>query len=278
MTLRILSFGAGVQSSAVARMSLIGEIEPFDHVIFADTGDEPAAVYDNVAWWVERFRSEGVEFHIVGRPSSIAADLRLVVTGQITSAKNPPLFVVNPDGSHGMVRRKCTRDHKVAPIQAKLKQILGFAGRRHNHITDIVATQTLGISWDETQRMRDSEYSWLAHEYPLVDMRLTRSDCLAAITADPDFPNPVRSACWHCPFHSDEEWRHLRDNDPESFAKAVALDADIRTGRMLTGAGLVGTPYLHRSRKPLSEVDFDNEEDKGQLVLWGNECEGMCGL
>ena len=41
---RILSFGAGVQSSYVARASLLGEIEPFDHVVFADTGDEPADV------------------------------------------------------------------------------------------------------------------------------------------------------------------------------------------------------------------------------------------
>lgn len=37
--LRILSFGAGVQSSYVARMSIVGDIPPFDHAIFADTGD-----------------------------------------------------------------------------------------------------------------------------------------------------------------------------------------------------------------------------------------------
>lgn len=276
--IRVLSFGAGVQSSYVARMSIVGDIPPFDHVIFADTGDEPDAVYENVAWWARRFRDAGVEFHTVGRASSIAADLRLVVNGDITSAKNPPLYVINPDGSHGMVRRKCTSDHKVAPIQAKLKQILGFAGKRHNHITDTLAVQTFGISWDETQRMRDPIYTWLAHDYPLVDGRITRADCIAEMEAQDEFPEPVRSACWHCPFHSDSEWRYLRDNDPESFAKAIALDADIRTGKSLTGAGLRGTPFLHRSRRPLSEVDFDNEEDRGQLNLFEQECEGMCGL
>jgi len=37
--------------------------------------------------------------------------------------------------------------------------------------------------------------------------------------------------------------------------------------------------YLHRSCKPLDEVDFDNEEDKGQLGFdFQSECEGMCGI
>jgi len=51
-------------------------------------------------------------------------------------------------------------------------------------------------------------------------------------------------------------------------------------------------PYLHRSCKPLDEIDFDNDIDKGQLVMFEggrhgeivsvmdfkSECEGMCGI
>jgi len=38
-----------------------------------------------------------------------------------------------------------------------------------------------------------------------------------------------------------------------------------------------GTPYLHRSLKPLREVDLtDYSSDQGEL--FGNECEGMCGV
>ena len=276
--LRILSFGAGVQSSYVARMSIVGDIEPFDHVIFADTGDEPESVYTNVKWWEQRFADAGVKFHHVGRLSSIAADLRLAVVGDVKSLPNPPLHVRNPDGSKGIIRRKCTRDYKVAPIQRKLRELVGVAGKRHNHITEALATQTFGISWDETQRMRDPDYTWLRNDYPLVDRRITRQDCIDEMAADDRFPTPARSACWHCPFHSDAEWRYLRDEEPEAFAKAVALDGDIRTGRMLQGMGLNGTPYLHSSLVPLGDVDFDNAEDRGQGVLWDAECEGMCGL
>ena len=44
-TLRILSLGAGVQSSTMALMAAHGELPRPNCAIFADTGDEPAAVY-----------------------------------------------------------------------------------------------------------------------------------------------------------------------------------------------------------------------------------------
>ena len=272
--LRILSFGAGVQSSYVARMSIIGDLPPFDHVIFADTGDEPQSVYDNVIWWRDRFAAEGVEFHTVTK-GSIADDVRRVMAGEIRSASNPPFHLKNPDGSKGFLGRKCTRDHKIAPIQRKVRELAGVAGKRHNHITDTLVVQTIGISWDETQRMRDASYSWMRHDYPLVDRRITRAQIVAEMAGQDEFPEPARSACWHCPFHSDDEWRYLRDQEPAAFAQAVEFDVELRRGQI---PHLNGEPYLHASLKPLSEVDFDNEEDRGQMNLFDQECEGMCGL
>jgi len=43
--LRVLSLGAGVQSTTLALMAAHGEIEPPDCAIFADTQWEPRAVY-----------------------------------------------------------------------------------------------------------------------------------------------------------------------------------------------------------------------------------------
>lgn len=48
--LRVLSLGAGVQSSTLALMMARGEIEPAQHAIFADTQWEPAAVYEWLGW------------------------------------------------------------------------------------------------------------------------------------------------------------------------------------------------------------------------------------
>ena len=49
--LRVLSLGAGVQSTTLALMAAHGEIGPMpDCAIFADTGWEPKAVYEHLAW------------------------------------------------------------------------------------------------------------------------------------------------------------------------------------------------------------------------------------
>ena len=51
LRLRALSLGAGVQSTTLALMAAHGEIGPMpDCAIFADTGWEPQAVYDHLAW------------------------------------------------------------------------------------------------------------------------------------------------------------------------------------------------------------------------------------
>jgi hypothetical protein len=49
--LRVLSLGASVQSTTLALMAAQGEIGPMpDCAIFADTGWEPNAVYEHLAW------------------------------------------------------------------------------------------------------------------------------------------------------------------------------------------------------------------------------------
>jgi 3'-phosphoadenosine 5'-phosphosulfate sulfotransferase (PAPS reductase)/FAD synthetase len=42
---RLLSLGAGVQSTTLLILAARGDLEPLDGAVFADTGWEPAAVY-----------------------------------------------------------------------------------------------------------------------------------------------------------------------------------------------------------------------------------------
>jgi hypothetical protein len=65
----------------------------------------------------------------------------------------------------------------------------------------------------------------------------------------------------------------MRD-DPDDWAKAVAFDAAVRDGP----ARHKGTMYVHPQRVPLDQVDLSTAEDRGQLNLFINECEGMCGV
>ncbi|WP_206692302.1 hypothetical protein [Azospirillum sp. INR13] len=97
---------------------------------------------------------------------------------------------------------------------------------------------------------------------------------LPALAGPARLPEPRRSARIGCPFHSDAQWRRLRNGDPDAWADAVAVDRAIRTGFRV----IRGEVYIHRSAVPFDEADLMTEADRGQLDLWPNECEGLCGV
>lgn len=81
-----------------------------------------------------------------------------------------------------------------------------------------------------------------------------------------------------CPYHSDREWRRLKDEEPEEFKRAVEFEKKYQAAKALTVSRKGFKPFLHSSRVNLDQVDFSTEEERGQLDMFGNECEGMCGL
>ncbi len=141
----------------------------------------------------------------------------------------------------------------------------------------------IGISIDEWERKKDSRHPWAKFKHPLIEAEIDRASCLAWMLAK-GYPKPPRSSCVYCPYHSDDEWRRLRDEEPEDFAAAIAFDHEFR--RLKSGAtGVNSVPYLHASRVPLDEVDFSTSKEKGQGELalidshfTGGCTEGMCGV
>ena len=279
--LTVVSLGAGVQSTTVVLLAAAGKIEPMpDCAIFADTGSEPTAVYDHLEWLTPRLP---FPVHIVrawekyGKPS-ITAPLGQLIMGaargenKVGSHARPPFFTLNTDGSKGMIRRQCTGDFKIDPINKKIRELLGLKPRQRWPKKEVVE-QWMGISTDEAMRMKPAQQSAIRMRWPLIELHMSRQDCLSWLAAE-GYPRPPKSACTFCPFHSDAEWRRLRDTDSSGWAEAVDLDRAIRSG--LTSKSLSGALFLHPSCVPLEEVDFD--ADDGQLNLFVNECEGVCGL
>lgn len=259
--LRVLSLGAGVQSSTVALMMVEGEIELPDIAIFADTQWEPAAVYEQLGW-LESLLPFPVRRVTAGSVRDDALD-------PTRSFVSIPLFFDN-DGKRGQGRRQCTREYKLAPIEQAIRDELGVASLKGK-----LVEQVIGISWDEAHRMKDPRRRWERFEYPLVDRRMTRADCRRWMR-DHGHPEPPRSACLGCPYKSNTEWRELKIADPVGFDDASAFDNAIRS-EQLTPSLEGAVPFVHSSLVPLSLVDLRNAEDHGQLS-WGDECEGMCGL
>ena len=85
-----------------------------------------------------------------------------------------------------------------------------------------------------------------------------------------------RSACVGCPYHSNSEWKYLKENDPRSFSlRQCSSTAPFREMPHLRELSK-GTAYLHHTRQPLDEVDFTNTKDYAEAMQ--EECEGLCGI
>lgn len=272
--MKILSLGAGVQSTAVLLMSCVGDLERIDRAVFADTGWEPKVVYSHLEWLVKFSSSHGIEVDIVSCGRNIKKDEESAtmrgIKGDGQRFVSMPYYTVNTSGK-GMVRRQCTREYKIDPIRKHIRSIVKPPRRKPNPPLPMVELW-YGISMDEAQRMRLARDWWMTNYYPLVDAGMTRSDCLHWISTK-GFPTPPRSACVACPFKHDSEWRQLKNESPEEFEDACTFDEKIRGN-----GGPGGELFVHRSATPLRSVDFSNEEDHGQLNMWREECAGVCGV
>jgi hypothetical protein len=278
--MRVLSLGAGVQSTTIALMAAHGEIEPIDHAIFADTQSEPAGVYRHL----ERLMAPGVlpfPVHIITK-GSLRQELLDASEGKSGAWGRPPLFVKNPDGSGGMANRQCTSRYKIAIIQKKVRELAGIEPRSRGPKGPVVQ-QVLGISADEPDRMRDSDFRWMRHDYPLIDLQLNRMDCEKKLASYGW--SAAKSACTFCPFHDDATWLEMKRNDPESWNDAVLVDRALRSEKGV--AGFRGQVFLHGSLLPLEDVPFEQlvakPKRKKQLRLhlvngFRNDCSGHCGV
>lgn len=271
LKLRVLSLGAGVQSTTLALMAAHGAVGPMpDCAIFADTGWEPSAVRDHLAWLM----SPNVlpfPVHIVSA-GNIHNDLkRAAGGGRWASIPAFTRIVKRGVPKVGMIRRQCTKDYKIVPIRRKVRELVGLTRRRSPD--QPVVEQWIGISFDEIIRMKPSYEDWQVNRWPLIEQQMTRQDCLRWL-ARHGYPIPPKSSCVCCPFHSDAAWREIRERDPGAWSEVVAVDHAIRRGLR----GIRGDVFLHRSAIPLDEADLRSETERGQLELWGDECEGMCGV
>ncbi|XVV03373.1 hypothetical protein ACQPW3_39610 [Actinosynnema sp. CA-248983] len=289
---RVLSLGAGVQSTTLLLLAAEGRIPRFDVAVFADTGWEPASVYRHL----DRIERE------IARPAGIPI-LRVSVGNIRADALDPghrfasmPLHVLNDDGSQGLARRQCTAEYKVRPILETVRRLLGaprkangrpgrVPGRRH-------VVQSIGISRDEVTRVKDSRVQYVRHAFPLLDLSgsadgrpgWTRSDCIRYLRTK-GFGDTPKSACIGCPFRRNPSWRAMRDNDPAAFADAVDFDHAIRNGSARAnalGKSLRGRFYLHRSCLPLDQAPIDkvtrSEWQSRQTDLFNAIADSEAGL
>jgi hypothetical protein len=262
---RVLSFGAGVQSSALLLMADRGEIEPVDFAVFADTGAEPYEVLT----WLEKLRGIVKTPIHVAQKGNIETEVIEHWAGKRKRCGQPPLYAIDTEGKPAMLSRHCTKEYKIEVVDREIKDRLGVARKaRMNQVVEIV----IGISFDERQRMTAPREKWKRHSYPLVDRGWYRGHCIEYVQSL-GIGTPPRSACHFCPYKSNMEWRRLRDEHPEDWKRAVGFDEQIRRSTL---PSLSSEFFVHRSMVPLAEADLD-DPDANQMSLL-DECSGMCGV
>jgi 3'-phosphoadenosine 5'-phosphosulfate sulfotransferase (PAPS reductase)/FAD synthetase len=251
--MKTLSLGWGVQSFTLAAMVALGELEPIDFAIHADTTHESQLTYEFADRWRGWLKEARVEVVTV-KPKTAKA-----VNSSGNGGVNIPAYSIG-ERKNGQLNRQCTGAWKIAPMRRWIQA----------HRNKEPVEQWIGISLDEFQRMKDSNVKYITHRWPLIENKMTRVDCVKWLEAH-NLEIPPRSACTFCPFHNSAEWRRIKNNK-QDWKEAIKTDYEIRKAWRPNGL------FLHPSRKPLEEVDFRTPEEKGQLSLWDNECTGMCGV
>ena len=189
-----ISWGAGVNSTAIIALYILGELQGKPEVVFADTGGELPETYTYIEEVRDIIKAQGWKVTIL-RPFGNHAALYKNRCGGKTLYECLWDMKVVP----GIKWRFCTCDYKRDPIKI-------YANGR---------TKMIGICADELKRIREDAV------YPVRDY--TRQECFDLVL-EAGLPPPHKTGCWFCPFQSKSQWIDLYDNYPDLWTYAVELE------------------------------------------------------
>jgi hypothetical protein len=257
----------------------------FDAAVFADTQEEPAAVYSHLDW-LRSLSGPPIFTATAGRLGSDLINGRNSTGGRFAAI---PVFTspVDPGGSPGRARRQCSKEYKTEVIERSIRRDLLGLRPRQRVPRSIRLVQYFGISWDERSRAsRIWERFHIEHStqaspvFPLVDRQWTRANCLEWLSARVPHQVP-RSACVFCPFRSDSSWQALKDGGGADWDRAIEIDRSLRSPGTVAARDMMQPMFLHRSCVPLVQVDFRPRVSSKETQLgfgFDVECDGVCGV
>lgn len=202
---KVLSYGGGVQTFAMLLLIEQGILPKPDLVIFADTKAE----YPETEFHVEQVAKPIVE--------KLGIQWQTVVHGNgliegYTQQNSIPL--------PGF--RSCTYNFKVRPIQDFLREWLG-----EEKIDGKASVEVwIGISTDEAKRAvpRDKQKpKWVLNTYPLLELGYSRN-ALIELIEESEYPRPIKSGCFMCPYAGMGNFIKLKVNHPDLFKVAVEME------------------------------------------------------
>ncbi|MBD8677956.1 hypothetical protein [Sphingomonas sp. CFBP 13720] len=265
--LRVLALGLGLQSVVLALKSARGDLPMLDAAIFSDTGDEKHKTYE----YLEYLRPL-CPFPIIvtARPGLTLGEHAIKIAHHdVTRTSSPPWFTAGPDG---MLPKQCNSEYKKRPVQREIARMIRDRTQQFRLPKEPVVEQWFGMTLDELWRMATAEKAYIHNRYPLTEEphAMKRHHCEKWLM-DRQYRVPPKSSCRYCPYQSDQQWLDMQQNHPEDFAEVVQFDREIRPGFY----GMEGSAYLHRSRRPIDEIDFRRMPNQSEADFGCGE--GYCG-
>lgn len=257
--MKILSFGAGMQSTALALMScenaMASHSTPFplvpiyDDVVFCDLGFEPPWVLQQVEFTRKACQAAGIRFDVLDAP--LYKDFMENFGERRTISI--PWWTLTSDGHKSKMPRNCTIDYKVEVISKFVRwELLGYRKGQRLRDEDRKAHEMhMGFSYEERKRCKESPSPMFVNKFPLVEMELVRADNYAYIR-DKWGLETKASACSFCPFHTNYFFAYLKDNEPTTYAGVVELDELLRDKN--PKPPMDSDLFISRSRKRISEL------------------------
>jgi hypothetical protein len=230
----VWSCGGGTQSGAIASLIRSGRLPRPDIAFMTDTGRENSNTWPFVDGFI--------------RPAlaSVGLELNIIKATHFTSIN---LFSANGDVLLPGFTNLTGKVGKLEPFcSGKWKR--DVAERWMRSIGIDKARNWIGISRDETSRIRSQHRPWLKLWYPLVfEVPMWRSGCVELIRSDGWTGKIPHSSCRLCPNHSNSQLREMKLERPEEFALVCIEEAEILEKDHHF--------FLHESCVPLAEVDFE---------------------
>ena len=275
-SLRVVSYGGGVQSTALLVLAAQGFID-YDTFLFANVGDD--SEHPDTLTFVREVAFDYASAHGITIHELEKRPQRGRFAGQtetlwkrlmVAESRSLPIPVRMSNGAPGT--RSCTTSFKIDVVGRWLKQ--------HGASADNPATVAVGISTDEWERANSrnaNPYERL--EYPLLSIEwrgrvgLDRLGCMEVIRSA-GLPVPPKSSCFFCPFHRPLVWREMARDEPELFAKAVHLEDTLNERRDKLGKDHV---YLTRFAMPLREAIAAAQEPLFHDPRWDEDEGYRCG-
>jgi hypothetical protein len=271
MTLTTISYGGGVQSTAMLVLAAQGKLGyQVDAALFANVGDDsehPASLEYVRDVAMPFARDNGIPLHEIRRTRKDGTLFRSLYA-TVMEHDNPetvrePIPVRGENGAP--LSRACTESWKIRVV---LKWQKANGANK-----DSPARTLIGISTDEITRVKGS--SSLREQtlhYPLIELGLDRSRCQTVI-AEAGLPVPPKSSCYFCPFHRPSVWAEMRRDEPELFEKSAQLEDVLTQRRLAQGRKPV---YLTGAGIPLREAIGEAQDMLPGLDESAYDCGGVC--